>query len=72
MKLIVDEANCCFGATGELWAHSHWILSEAEVPDFVIFGGRAQAAGFFTKFEHRREGLVREARIRDRRLQFSF
>ena len=58
VKLIVDEANCCFGATGELWAHSHWMLSEAEVPDFVIFGGRAQAAGFFTKFEHRREGLA--------------
>lgn len=53
VAVIVDEAHCCFGATGELWAFRNWLLNEDEIPDFVVFGGRAQATGYFTNFELR-------------------
>lgn len=70
MTIIVDEAHCCFGATGELWAHKNWLLHDDEIPDFLIFGGRAQASGYFTKFELR-GGIEQESSDLRKLIQFS-
>lgn len=42
---IVDEVQTGLGATGKMWAHEHWNLSEP--PDMVTFSKKAQAAGYY-------------------------
>ncbi|KAK2616810.1 4-aminobutyrate transaminase [Conoideocrella luteorostrata] len=43
--MIVDEVQTGVGATGRMWAHTHWNLSIP--PDMVTFSKKAQAAGFY-------------------------
>ena len=44
--LVIDETSTCCGATGSFWQHD----SSAK-PDYVTFGKRMQATGFFSKVE---------------------
>lgn len=48
--LIVDETNTCCGATGTgFWAYN------GNLADYVTFGKRAQATGYFSNCE---DGLI--------------
>jgi len=42
---IVDEVQTGLGATGKMWAHEHWNLTDP--PDMVTFSKKAQAAGYY-------------------------
>ena len=44
--LVIDETSTCCGASGSFWQHS----STAK-PDYVAFGKRMQATGYFSKLE---------------------
>ncbi len=47
--VILDETATCGGATGEGWWS--WAAT-SNSPDFVVFGKRMQASGFFSKHNH--------------------
>lgn len=46
VALVLDETSTCGGATGSFWQHD----SSAK-PDYVAFGKRMQATGYFSKVE---------------------
>jgi 4-aminobutyrate aminotransferase/(S)-3-amino-2-methylpropionate transaminase len=49
VSFIVDEVQTGLGATGELWAHSAWGLSEP--PDLVTFSKKMQLGGYYARPE---------------------
>ena len=47
-SIVIDETNTCAGASGQgFWQHE-----TSAKPDYVTFGGRLQASGFFSKAEN--------------------
>ncbi|KAJ1351056.1 Glutamyl-tRNA(Gln) amidotransferase subunit A (Glu-ADT subunit A) [Parelaphostrongylus tenuis] len=48
---IVDEVQTGGGATGDIWAHSHWGLSSP--PDMVTFSKKLITGGYFYKEDFR-------------------
>lgn len=51
IPFVVDETKTGVGATGKMWGHEHWWLSDS--PDIVTFGGKAGVSGFYTTIEYR-------------------
>jgi len=51
IPFIVDETRTGVGASGKMWAHEHWYLSEPA--DLVTFGGRAGISGFYSTLAFR-------------------
>jgi 4-aminobutyrate aminotransferase/(S)-3-amino-2-methylpropionate transaminase len=57
VAFIVDEVQTGCGATGKMFAHYHWGLSEQ--PDIVTFAKKFQSCGFFAKPDFRIPGPYR-------------
>lgn len=51
ISFIANETSTGVGATGKMWAHEHWNLSQS--PDFVTFGGRSQVSGVYANPDFR-------------------
>ncbi len=49
VAFIADEVQTCAGATGAMWAHEAWNLSEP--PDLVTFSKKMQLGGYYAREE---------------------
>ena len=52
---MVDETKTGVGATGKMWAHEHWNLSDNA--DIVTFGGKAGISGFYSTLDYNLNSL---------------
>jgi 4-aminobutyrate aminotransferase/(S)-3-amino-2-methylpropionate transaminase len=53
IPFVVDETKTGMGSSGKNWAHEYWYLHDDKTPDFMTFGGKSGAGGFYSTFDHR-------------------